>query len=151
LYHHFGNRQGLVDAVLRYGFTQYVGSPEPSADPVQDIRDGWDKHVQFGLSHPAFYALLYGDVQPGRPCAVTSTATDMLVQLLEAAARQGRLRVPPADAAAQILAANVGVTLSLIAEPDPTLSERVRDAALAAVLVVPAEDRRGPARSTAAI
>jgi hypothetical protein len=74
-----------------------------------------------------------------------------LVRLLEEAARQGRLRVPPAEAAAQVLAANVGVTLSLIAQPDPTLSERVRAAALAAVLVVPEESRTGPARSTAAI
>jgi hypothetical protein len=44
----------------------------------------------------------------------------------------------PADAAAQLLAANVGVTLSLIAQPedctDLTLLDRVRDAALAGVL-----------------
>jgi AcrR family transcriptional regulator len=151
LYHHFGNKQGLIDAVLQHGFTQYVGSPAATDDPIQDIRDGWGKHVEFGLTHPSFYALLYGDVQPGRPCAVTAPATEMLVRLLEEAARQGRLRVPPAEAAAQILAANVGVTLSLIAQPDPDLSDRVRDAALAAVLVVPEESRTGPARSTAAI
>jgi AcrR family transcriptional regulator len=152
LYHHFGNKQGLIDAVLQHGFTQYVGSPTMSADPVQDIRDGWDKHVEFGLAHPAFYALLYGDVQPGRPCAVTSPATDMLLELLDEAARQGRLRVPPAEAAAQILAANVGVTLSLISQPeDRGLSDRVREAALAAVLVAPKESRTGSPRATAAI
>jgi hypothetical protein len=49
------------------------------------------------------------------------------------------LRVAPADAAAQLLASNIGVTLSLIAQPeestDLTLSDRVREAALAGVLV----------------
>ncbi|ETK30533.1 TetR/AcrR family transcriptional regulator [Microbispora sp. ATCC PTA-5024] len=162
LYHHFGNKQGLVDAVLLHGFTQYVspsGSPEASSDPVRDLRHGWDRHVEFGLDHPSFYTLLYGGVEPGRPCTVTAPATDMLVRLLDEVARRGLLRVPPAEAAAQILAANVGVTLSLIAQPegerDLRLSERVREAALAAVLTGYGEGRApegdGPSRATAAI
>lgn len=134
LYHHFGSKQGLIDAVVEYGFSQYTIT-DSSADPVADLRAGWDRHVAFGLDHPRFYALLYGDIEPGRPCGVTAPATAMLVRLLDEAARRGLLRVPPADAAAQILAANVGVTLSLIGQPDGTLSDRVRDAALAAVLV----------------
>ncbi|GAB3896243.1 hypothetical protein GCM10029964_077310 [Kibdelosporangium lantanae] len=115
---------------------------------MADIRAGWDKHVQFGLDHPSFYALLFGDVHPGRPFL---PALSLLAGLLSSAASQGRLRVPPDEAAAQVHAANVGVTLSLIAEPDPGLSERVREAALAAVLVVPTSSRTGPARATAAI
>ncbi|RKR87383.1 TetR family transcriptional regulator [Micromonospora pisi] len=141
LYHHFGSKQGLIDAVIHHGFTQYVssaGSPELSDDPARDLRDGWDRHVAFGLEHPNFYALLYGNVEPGRPCAITGPATDMLVRLLDEAARRGLLRVPPVEAAAQILAANVGVTLSLITQPgqrrDTRLSVRVRDAILDSVL-----------------
>jgi hypothetical protein len=46
------------------------------------------------------------------------------------------LKVPAADAAEQVLAANVGVTLTLIAQPEPdfALSERVREVALAGAL-----------------
>src|SRR5436309_521150 len=79
LYHHFGSKQGLIDAVIRHGFTQYVApaSPHESSDPVQDVRRGWDRHVQFGLEHPTFYALLYGQVEPGKPCAVTGPAQAM--------------------------------------------------------------------------
>jgi hypothetical protein len=55
-----------------------------------------------------------------------------------AVARQAPLKVPPGEAAAQPLAADVGVTLSLITQPpdtlDLTLSERVSEAALAGVL-----------------
>ncbi|MGP3962310.1 hypothetical protein ACTWPT_40595 [Nonomuraea sp. 3N208] len=33
---------------------------------MDDIRQGRDRHVCFGLDHPAFYALLYGQVEPGK-------------------------------------------------------------------------------------
>jgi AcrR family transcriptional regulator len=143
LYHHFASKQGLIDAVINYGFTQYVQSVPDcgSDDPLANIRQGWDRHVQFGLEHPTFYALLYGQIEPGRPCAITAPAQAMLEELLSVAARQRLLKVAPADAAAQLLAANVGVTLSLITQPldalDLTLSERVREAALAGVLARP--------------
>ncbi|MCW2526551.1 MAG: hypothetical protein JWM76_1411 [Pseudonocardiales bacterium] len=153
LYHHFGSKQGIIDAVIDYGFTQYVSvddSPDRSGDPVQDLRAGWDRHVQFGLDHPTFYAMLYGQIEPGVPCAITAPATDMLMRMLEEVARRRKLRVTPIDAAQQILAANVGVTLALITQPDdsrdPTLSDRVREAALAAVIVF----RRRPSAAVTA-
>ncbi|BCB74711.1 hypothetical protein GCM10022251_77150 [Phytohabitans flavus] len=140
---------------MRYGFTQYVspsGSPEESADPIADLRAGWDRHVEFRLAHPSFYALLYGDVQPGKPCAVTAPAMEMLTRLLKRAAGHRLLSVPPADAAAQIYAANVGVTLSLITQPegerDVGLAERVREAAISAVLAAPRGGRGTAARPT---
>jgi AcrR family transcriptional regulator len=143
LYHYFGSKQGLIDAVINYGFSQYVQSAHGtrSNDPLENIRRGWDRHVQFGLEHPKFYALLYGQIEPGRPCAITAPAQAMLEELLSAAARQGLLKVSPTEAAAQVLAANVGVTLSLISQPpdtrDTTLSERVCEAALAGVVSEP--------------
>jgi AcrR family transcriptional regulator len=145
LYHHFGSKQGLLDAVINYGFSQYVqatGQEAGGDDPIGAVRNGWDRHVRFGLEHPSFYVLLYGQIQPGTPCTLTGAAEAMLLELLTVAARRGLLRVPPADAAAQIAAANVGVTLSLIAQPederDLVLSSRVRDAVLAAMVVAPA-------------
>ena len=156
LYHHFGSKQGLIDAVINHGFTQYVRSDSPpggSEDPLEDLRRGWDRHVRFGLEHPTFYALLYGHIEPGRPCAITAPAHAMLLERLDAAARRGLLKVAPADAAAQILAANVGATLSLITRPrdtpDPGLSERVREAALAAVLADPVGPRGGRVKRAA--
>lgn len=137
LYHHFGSKQGLIDAVINHGFMQYVQA-EQTSDPLDDLRRGWEQHVRFGLDHPTFYALLYGQIEPGKPCTITAPAHAMLRDLLTAAAGQGLLKVRPDDAAEQILAANIGVTLSLITQPDDkrdmTLSVRVREAALAAVL-----------------
>ncbi|WP_433686550.1 TetR/AcrR family transcriptional regulator [Micromonospora carbonacea] len=141
LYHHFGSKQGLIDAVANHGFTQYT-AVESSGDPLDDLREGWDRHVRFGLEHPSFYGLLYGRVEPGKPCAITAPAHAALRERLTAAAARGMLRVPADDAAEQVLAANVGVTLTLISQPEPDfgLSGRVREAALAGVLHTPSAD-----------
>jgi hypothetical protein len=56
----------------------------------------------------------------------------MRLDALEAAAQQGRLHVSPAEAAAHILGASSGVTLSLIQQPlserDLSLSTVIEDA-----------------------
>ncbi|CAB4891636.1 unannotated protein [freshwater metagenome] len=144
LYHHFGSRQGLLDAVVSHGFREHLaarqdregGTPE---DPVDAVREGWDAHVRFGLDHPETYAMIYGAVRPGEPCGVAREVEAMIRATLEPAARSGRLRVTPAQAAAEVFAASSGVTLALIQQPadgrDDGLSHRVRDAVLAAVLV----------------
>ncbi|MBP2478998.1 AcrR family transcriptional regulator [Crossiella equi] len=132
LYHHFGSKQGLLDAVVNFGFSQYLDEAAPSGeDPVAALRAGWDNHVRFGLAHPGFYVLLYGQIEPGVPCTITGTAERMLLDLLTVLAREGRLRVPAEEAARQLVAANAGVTLSLIAQPEDSrdlgLSDRLRD------------------------
>jgi AcrR family transcriptional regulator len=150
LYHHFGSKQALLDAVITHGFKEFLverlaeGDPGGGApDPIDDIRAGWDLHVRYGLEHPGFYALIYGRTVPGTPCGVVAEVEAMILRALQPAARQGRLRVPPQLAARQILAASTGVVLTLIAQPAPdrdlTLSRDVRDAVLAG-LTVPAAD-----------
>ncbi|MBE1501491.1 AcrR family transcriptional regulator [Amycolatopsis lexingtonensis] len=138
LYHHFGSKQGLLDAVVNYGFTQYVQAPDAGGDPVDRIREGWDRHVEYGLAHPAFYVLLYGQIEPGVPCNLTSSAEAMLLELFTPLAREGRLRVEAAEAARQFAAANSGVTLSLIAQPEDSrdlgMSAQVRESVLAGLL-----------------
>jgi AcrR family transcriptional regulator len=62
LYRLFGGKQGLLDAVAARGFEQYVAQKKnlsPSNDPVEDLRRGWDSHVEFGLTHPAFLSLIF--------------------------------------------------------------------------------------------
>src|ERR1051325_6719234 len=69
LYRLFGDKDGLLDALASYVFESYLAEKralEPSADAIADIRRGWDIHVEFGLRNPAFYALMYGNLRPGR-------------------------------------------------------------------------------------
>lgn len=138
LYHFFGSKEGLFDAVIEHGFDLYLAvkeGHEGSGDPIQDMRNGWDAHVDFGLSNPGFYALMYGQVTPGRYPAAQSRPTGLLLNLARAAAAQGRLVTTPERATDHILAANVGVTLRQIVttEPDPGLSADVREAVIAAI------------------
>ena len=138
LYHFFGSKEGLLDAVVEHGFEQYLAEKqahESSGDPIQDLRDGWDAHVAFGLANPGFYALMYCQVTPGRQPAAQARPAKILLGLAREAQRRGRLVVDPERATAHILAANVGVTLQQIitGEPDPGLSAGMREATLAAI------------------
>lgn len=154
LYHHFGDKEGLLDAVVARGFEQYLAHERGvgiSDDPVADVRRFWDAHVQFGLEQPDVYSVMFGNVRPEqRPVIVIETET-VLEGILGNAARQGLLVVPPRQAARAILAANVGVTLMLIAETahrrSMQLSDLSREGALAAVLVDGATARLDADRS----
>ncbi|MEO3825168.1 TetR/AcrR family transcriptional regulator [Actinomadura sp. B10D3] len=140
LYHHFGDKQGLFDAVAAYGFDEYLATKRAqgsTGDPVEDLRRGWDLHVEYGVTHPAFYTLMYGT---SRTPAAAKEAHAILLGLVEEVARAGRLRVPVETAARIINAAGVGLTFSLIAAPageeaDREASVRMREAVLAAVTV----------------
>ena len=154
LYRLFGDKQGLLDAVTAYGFERYLAEKKalvPSDDPVADLKRGWDNHVEFGLTHPAFYVLMYGVAQPERRPAAAEEAYRMLLGLLERVAAAGQLRMPPHAAARLIHATNTGVTLSLISTPvherDADLSSRARQAILTAITTTDAPS--GPDASLA--
>lgn len=138
LYHFFGSKQGLVDAVIERGFDRYLAekaSMESSGDPIQDIRIGWDAHVAFGIANPGFYSLMYGTVRPGHSPAAQARPNEILRALTTRAAEQGRLVVPPDQAASHVLATNIGVTLRqiILGTPDPALSNAVREGTIAAI------------------
>jgi len=150
LYHFFGSKDGLLEAVIDYGFESYLAlkrDAEPTGDPIEDLRGGWDTHVRFGLDHAGFYALMYGQVTPHRRPAAAAAPHAALVELCRTAHAEGRLAVTAEQAADHVLAANVGVTLFLITaeSPDLILSARVRDATIAAITGLaaspPAEDK----------
>jgi AcrR family transcriptional regulator len=140
LYHHFGDKEGLFDAVVAAGFDDYVAGERdfaPSGQPLEDIRRMWDNHVQFGLKQPELYLVMFGNIRPESRPAIVADAEALMEEMLNKAAVSGQLNVPPKEAARSILAANVGVTLMLIAEKAPErnleLSAMTRDAMIFAV------------------
>ncbi len=138
LYHFFGNKQGLLDAVVERGFDLYLAeksSMESTGDPIQDLRAGWDAHVAFGLANPGFYTLMYGSVRPGHSPAPQARPSRILRRLTTLAAEQGRLAVDPHQAAAHVLVTNIGVTLRqiVLAQEDRALSVAVREGVIAAI------------------
>jgi AcrR family transcriptional regulator len=142
IYRQFGDMRGLLDAVASYGFAMYLAGKRSRAraeDPVEDLRRGWDSHVEFGLANPALYTLMYGEPRPGAELAATAQAMEILHGLVQRVAEAGRLRIGVAQAAHMLHAACRGVTLGLLSmhpdERDPALSTQVREALLDAVTV----------------
>ena len=146
LYRLFGDKNGLLSALVDHGFERYLAAKRaarPSDDPVANLRDGWDTHVEFAKSHPAVYRLMFSPGFATVPAAAQE-ALRLLREVLDRCAAAGALRVGPEVAAQMIMSANIGVALNLVTQPenypDPGLSRRVRDAVHAAVLV---PDRAG--------
>jgi AcrR family transcriptional regulator len=140
LYHHFGDKDGLFDAVVAAGFEEYVAGERdfaPTGRPLEDVRRMWDNHLQFGLDNPQLYLVMFGNIRPESRPARVADAEGFMEEMLEKAAVAGQLSVPPREAARSILAANVGVTLMLIAEPAAErnfdLSVMTREAVITAV------------------
>ncbi|MDN5914485.1 MAG: TetR/AcrR family transcriptional regulator [Pseudonocardia sp.] len=141
IYRLFGDKQGLLDAVATHGFTAYLADKtgiEPTDDPVEDLRAGWDSHVGLGLADPALYTLMYVRPRAGASSPAAAAAFAVLAGHIRRVAEAGRLRVPEDRAAALVHAAGCGTTLTLIATPeshrDPALSHTARDAVLDAIV-----------------
>ncbi|MET9221084.1 TetR/AcrR family transcriptional regulator [Streptomyces sp. NPDC003300] len=141
IYRLFGDKQGLLDAVAADGFAAYLAGKtdlEPGADPVADLRTGWDLHVGFGLANPALYQVMYertrGSVPP-TPAEVAGVA--VLAGHIRRIAEAGRLRVSEERASLLVQAAGQGITNTLISLPpdrrDPELAALAREAVIAAI------------------
>lgn len=146
VYHHFGDKRGLFEAVAEEGFRRYLSAKRgraPDADPLAVLRRSWDNHVGFGLAYPSFYRLMY--CTPGaeqRPSA--REGHRMLVELLAELAAGGRLRLPAEQAAGVIHSAAVGTTVILLSSPEGPgtagLADRMRETVFGAVLDQEAAD-----------
>jgi AcrR family transcriptional regulator len=158
IYRLFTDMRGLLDAVASDGFDTYLARKHDQAltdDPVEDLRTGWDLHIQFGLEHPAHYLLMYGQPPPGHRTAAGERASQRLHLLVGRIAAAGRLTVSVETGASMIHAAGTGVTLSLIGTApehrDLELPRRLRDATINAITGAAPTDGRDYAQRAAGL
>lgn len=59
---------------------------------MQDLRTGWDHHIQFGLQNPALY-VVYGDARPGPLVPAADAAARLLAVYVHRVAEAGLLGV----------------------------------------------------------
>lgn len=140
IYRMFGDKQGLLDTVAIHGYLAYLENTshfEPGVDPVDDLRKGWDLHVDFGLRNPHVYSLIYGQPDPGATSRAVAAAADLIRAIMQRIADAGRLRLSVELAVLLANAAGCGAVLTLIAMPegerDRTLSDLAREAMITAV------------------
>jgi len=113
LYHHFGDKQGLMAAVVSRAFERYLAQKRalrPTGDPRKDVRRGWDAHVAFARSNPVLYQLMWPSGSPSLP---------------EAAAESG----------AALLRAFQDLAIAGALRPNSELSDTVRDAIVDALIL----------------
>ncbi|MCD2190197.1 TetR/AcrR family transcriptional regulator [Actinomycetospora soli] len=158
IYRLFGDKQGLLDAVVTRGFSDYLAEKSvrpPSDDPVADLHAGWDLHVGLALERPALYRLMYARPRAAGSSPAARAAFAELAALIHRIAVAGRLRVPEERAIGMVHAAGSGVALSLVAVPpeerDDGLSRAACEAVVAAITTEEAFPTTGPVASAVAL
>jgi AcrR family transcriptional regulator len=114
LYHHFGDKDGLERALIRRGLADFMRRKRQtpaSAEPLDQLRAGWDVALEFALKRPALYALLshHARAQP----AVIADAYALMHSRVQRLVDMGRFRGPVDAAALVVWAASQGA-LSLV-------------------------------------
>ncbi|KAF4408041.1 TetR/AcrR family transcriptional regulator [Streptomyces lycii] len=159
IYRFFGDRDGLLEAVAEYGHAAFLAAkrvdPAPG-DPVEDLRAGWDLAVEFGLTNPALYALMYGDPARRTGSAAFRAGMRILEGRVHRLAASGLLRVGERLAATLIHATARGAVLTWLSLPadrrDPGLLTAMRESMVAAVTnEKPAVREPGPAGAARAL
>lgn len=159
LYRLFGDKTGLLDALAEAELAAYVAgkaeaSPDP--DPLTDFRMGWDRHVGFGMAHPALFAIIWGDPDPRRVSPAAAAGQAILRRKVRALGVAGLLRVTEDRAVNLAHAACTGAVLSLLDMPDrerdPGLATEAREAVIAAIThASPVTPSPGPAGAAIAL
>jgi AcrR family transcriptional regulator len=140
IYRQFGDKQGLLDAVTGFVLQNYLQNKRRAVvtdDPVQDFRDSWDLHVDFGLTHPDCYIFAYVQARPGRMPSLARESLDILHRWIARIGDHGLLRMSVNRAVEFVHAAAMGYVLAQIRVPpderDPQLSDVIRENAIAAI------------------
>jgi AcrR family transcriptional regulator len=157
LYHYFGDKEGLLTAVVDFGWAAFLQTKRTVAAVVHDhiaddVRAGWDNHLQFARENPNFYKLMWSPAIAANSAALRE-AYQMLHERLQLGAARGQLRMSAQTAARTVMAATTGAALSLISQPDlfgdDTFATHLREAVIASITVpedtAPTPKRRAPA------
>src|SRR2546425_5622290 len=118
IYHHFGDKGALVDRLVDACFAEFDRAftrRRPPADPVEALRWGFDRYVEYGLAHPAHYRLMFQRSMPRRPTPAALAPYDRLRRRVAAIAAAERLVPAVRDAPPPFWSAGHGLTPLLIA------------------------------------
>jgi AcrR family transcriptional regulator len=105
LYHHFGDKRRLVEAVLDDMFRQVAELLRAAArpDPVACMRAMLGAWVAFGLENPAHYQLFVATLQEGDEPPATDEVRSLLEAPLAELLGAGRLRAPDVEVVLQAI------------------------------------------------
>ncbi len=124
LYHHFGDKDGLLRAVVAQGINAFMArkrANRQTADAMADLRRGWDGWIAFALERPKLSRLM---IESTRTDASASQEGFVIMRaIVERLAAEGRL-VTDIDTAARTIWAASGGVRSLFMEGTPAAEIR---------------------------
>jgi AcrR family transcriptional regulator len=154
IYHYFGDKEGLLSAAVDFAVARYLESKREAArtvhdDVADDLRAGWDNHIEFARENPGMYRLLWSP-PVSRESRAAVEGHETLEMVLERGAARGQLRLSVETARRVVMAAVSGAALSTVSQPelfgDGAFAETLRELVIAAVVVTgsdaPASKRR---------
>jgi AcrR family transcriptional regulator len=119
LYYHFGDKDGLLRAVVARGIEQFMAQKRANRrtnDALADLRRGWDGWIDFAVRRPRLFRLM---VESTRSDPTASQQAFVLMHgIVERLAAEGRLQTDVGTAARTIWAASNGV-LTLFMQGTP--------------------------------
>jgi AcrR family transcriptional regulator len=140
LYRLFGDKVGLLDAVVERGFTRYMAiesEDRESLEPVEQLRRGWDIHVRFGLENPELYGLMYAESYSRKVTPAAQIALDGLNALIGRLAASGSLKVSQEEATFVAFSSASGAVLSTYFLPDalhnPSYLVNIRESMISSI------------------
>jgi AcrR family transcriptional regulator len=140
IYRLFGDKDGLLDAVaekVMAGYATAKTSRARQADPVNELREGWNAHVAFALTHPGIFQIVSTRAYPATTSPALVRGIEVLRSKINAVASVGRLRITEARAIELFHATATGVILLMLRCPpnerDMALSEEAREATITAL------------------
>jgi len=139
IYHHFGDKEGLIDALLDERFERLARQLKRvprGDDPVGYLRAMGLAFVRFGLKNPTHHRLLFTPrAQPHAPPRSALEVQETLEQAWTELWDEGRLRAGDAAAAGQALFCLLyGLTSRRIARPEQDWSKTGIEDAIDALL-----------------
>jgi AcrR family transcriptional regulator len=136
----FGEKDGLLSALAEYGYARFTAAKaplQPTGDPVDDLRTAWSLTVEFGLSNPELFLLIYSEPHSEAMAAAVQSGTQRMHARIQRAAAAGRLRVAESLAADIMQASARGAVLTWLGQPedqhDPAFITAMREAMISAV------------------
>jgi AcrR family transcriptional regulator len=139
IYHYFGDKLGLMDAVLEEHYTRLLAlirRVSYQADPLDTIRARVKAFVQFGLENPTHYRILMTQRGPdAKPLKSAEESRGLLEQPWRQLIEQGRLREEHLDLAQQsVFALLHGLIQLLTTRPDLEWSDVVAEESVEALM-----------------